>query len=97
MKEGIRKDKPFGIKATYNPPTMGPVTGPINDAAANTVVAGPRPAADHISAMTPTLHQLMAVNKDTEHIPEEFVRGATAKKPQRKRVTIRVSILGAKA
>ena len=95
--KGIRKEKPFIIKATYNPPTMGPMTGPINVAAANTLVAGPRPAADHMSAMTPTLYQLMVDNRETGHIPEQFVRGATAKKPQRKRVTRRVSMLCAKA
>ena len=88
----------FVIEATYNPPTMGPATGPINVAAANTLVAGPRPAADQISAMTPTLHQLMAENRERdEHIPEQLVKGATAKKPHKKRVTRRVSMFWAKA
>ena len=40
-------------KITYYPETMGPVTVPIKIPAPKTVVAGPRPTADQISAMTP--------------------------------------------
>lgn len=66
---------------THYPATIGPRTGPRNTLAVNRLVAGPRPAADHMSAMTPL----------------EFVRGATAKKPDRKRVTSKVSMFLARA
>jgi len=47
----------------------------------NKLVAGPLPAEDQISAITPPL----------------FVNGATAKKPDKKRVTRRVWMFGARA
>ena len=40
-------------RITYYPETMGPVTVPTKRPAPKRVVAGPRPTADQISAMTP--------------------------------------------
>jgi len=40
-------------KKTHNPPTMGPRTEPMKTLAVKRVVAGPRPTAGQISAMTP--------------------------------------------
>ena len=42
-----------GKKITYYPETMGPTTVPTKRPAPKRVVAGPRPTADQISAMTP--------------------------------------------
>jgi hypothetical protein len=66
---------------THKLPTTGPSTGPRKTADANTLVAMPRFTGSQISAMTPVL----------------FVRGATAKKPQKKRVTSKVVMLFARA
>jgi len=60
--------------ATHNPEIIGPKTGPRNTLAVNKLVAGPLPAEDQMSAIT----------------PPQFVSGATAKKPDKKRVTRRV-------
>ena len=68
------------LAATY-PPTIGPNTGPKKVLAANKLVAGPRPSADHISAIT----------------PPAIVRGATPKRPPKKRQIRSVSILVASA
>ena len=40
-------------RITYYPETMGPVTVPKKRLATKRVVAGPRPTADQMSAMTP--------------------------------------------
>jgi hypothetical protein len=60
--------------ATHKLPTTGPITGPRKTDEANTLVAIPRFTGSHMSANTPLL----------------LVRGATAKKPQIKRVTSKV-------
>lgn len=61
-------------------------------------MAGPRPTAGQISAMTPDdkLREKKIPPKK-RYLPPEFVRGATAKKPEKNRVTSNVSILGARA
>lgn len=61
-------------KATHKLPTTGPMTGPRKTDEANTLVAIPRFTGSHMSAKTPLL----------------LVRGATAKKPHKKRVTSKV-------
>ena len=85
-------------KRTHNPPTIGPRTGPVKTQAVKRVVAGPRPTAGQISAMTPddTLKGKENAQK-IKYLPPATVGGATAKKPEKRRVTINVSILGASA
>ena len=63
------------------PPTMGPSTGPPYGAAANSAIARPRSLLSHTSEM----------------VPPARVRGAEAKKPQKKRQMRSVSMFCATA
>ena len=42
-------------RQAHKDPTIGPNTGPMKTQVTNKLVAGPRPAASHMSAMTPTV------------------------------------------
>lgn len=97
LEMNISKKETFCWEGTYYPLTIGPRTGPIKVAAVKTLVAGPRPPADHISAITPALNQYKVKGFNDMAVPPQFVRGATAKKPERNRVIKRVSMLGARA
>jgi hypothetical protein len=48
------------VGGTYNPATIGPKTGPRKTLAVNILIAGPLPAADHISATTPNRARINA-------------------------------------
>ena len=75
---------------TYYPETMGPATVPTKRPAPKIVVAGPRPTADQISAMTPmkkTYGLPLSMNSGQNCLPPQFVKGATEKKPEKNRHT----------
>ena len=76
---------------------MGPRTGPRKTLAVKRVMAGPRPTAGQISVMTPEDKLRKKEYSKIEYLPPVTVGGATAKKPEKNRVTINVSILGASA
>ena len=90
-------------RITYYPETMGPVTVPTKRPAPKRVVAGPRPTADQISAMTPiekkkkTYSLPVSLYNEENCLPPQFVKGATEKKPDKNRVTRSVCMLGASA
>lgn len=69
------------LRTTHNPPAMGPRTGPIKTPAENSAVAVPRVTGSQMSTMT----------------PPQFVKGAQANTPVRKRVTRSVVRLFARA
>ena len=53
-KKKVSSKSQESVQGTYYPLIIGPSTGPRNTLAVKKLVAGPRPAADQISAMTPT-------------------------------------------
>jgi hypothetical protein len=85
-------------KITYNPENTGPNTVPRNKPAQKRVVAGPRPAAGQISAMTPIKNFYLPVSlySGENSLPPIIVKGAIPKNPDRNRVTRSVCMLSAK-
>ena len=72
---------------------------PTKKPAQKRVVAGPRPTAGQISAMTPIIiySLLVTLYSGKNCLPPQFVKGATEKNPDKNRVTSSVCMLGARA